>query len=309
MIYKQPDYAIPKGKQLRVIISTDAKNEADDQYAIVHSILSPRLDVRGVIAAHFGELKSPTSMEDSYYEILRLFQLMEIEPRVVKKGAPHAIKNEQEAVPSEGAQLIIEEALREDTRAPLFVTVLGPLTDVASACLMCPDIIGRFTVIWIGGGRYPTGGIEYNLKNDVIAARTVMDMGVDLWQVPEDVYQQMLVSIAELNVRVKPYGKLGNYLFKQMIEWGQTWWGGHSRLRTGECWYLGDSPTVGLMLNEHPNDYVELPAPHIEEDMTYGPSRSNKIIRVYNRVDCRFILEDFYAKLQLFESNRGSIEF
>ena len=38
----------------RVIIDTDAKNEADDQYAIVHALLSPTLDVRGLVPAHFG---------------------------------------------------------------------------------------------------------------------------------------------------------------------------------------------------------------------------------------------------------------
>ena len=37
-----------------VIIDTDAKNEADDQFAIGHALLSPSLDVRGLIAAHFG---------------------------------------------------------------------------------------------------------------------------------------------------------------------------------------------------------------------------------------------------------------
>ena len=40
----------------RVVIDTDAKNEADDQFAIVHALLSPSLDVRGLIAAHFGDV-------------------------------------------------------------------------------------------------------------------------------------------------------------------------------------------------------------------------------------------------------------
>ena len=38
----------------RVIIDTDAKNEADDQFAIVHALLSPSLEFGGLIAAHFG---------------------------------------------------------------------------------------------------------------------------------------------------------------------------------------------------------------------------------------------------------------
>ena len=45
----------------RVIIDTDAKNEADDQYAIVHALLSPTLDVRGLVPAHFGTERSTTA--------------------------------------------------------------------------------------------------------------------------------------------------------------------------------------------------------------------------------------------------------
>ena len=47
-----------RAEQRRVIINTDAKNEADDQFAIVHALLSPTLDIRGLIAAHFGTSRS-----------------------------------------------------------------------------------------------------------------------------------------------------------------------------------------------------------------------------------------------------------
>ena len=45
-------------RRRRVIIDTDAKNEADDQFAIVHALLSPSLEVRGLVAAHFGASRS-----------------------------------------------------------------------------------------------------------------------------------------------------------------------------------------------------------------------------------------------------------
>lgn len=38
----------------KVLISTDAANEVDDQFAVVHALLSPVLDVRGILPAHFG---------------------------------------------------------------------------------------------------------------------------------------------------------------------------------------------------------------------------------------------------------------
>ena len=44
---------IPPASRIRMLVDTDAKNEADDQYAIMHHLLSPMLDVRGIVATHF----------------------------------------------------------------------------------------------------------------------------------------------------------------------------------------------------------------------------------------------------------------
>jgi hypothetical protein len=70
----------------RVILDTDAKNEADDQFAIVHALLSPSLDVRGLIAAHFGTSRSNRSMEESREEIDLLLGLIGQEQQVT--GSP-----------------------------------------------------------------------------------------------------------------------------------------------------------------------------------------------------------------------------
>ena len=78
-----------------MILNTDAKNEADDQFAIVHALLSPTLDVRGLIAAHFGTERSDHSMEDSRDEIDLLLELMDLDGKVtVANGAPHKLPDE-----------------------------------------------------------------------------------------------------------------------------------------------------------------------------------------------------------------------
>lgn len=299
MIYQHANFPVPPEKMIRVILDTDAKNEADDQFAIAHALLSPRFDNRAMIAAHFGTMKSDTSMLDSYNELVKVFDLMEMDKSILFKGAEGKMTSPDEPIYSEGAMKIIEEAMADDPR-PLYVAFLGPLTDMASAYLINPEIAKKLTVIWIGGGNYPEGGYEYNLNNDLIAANVVMASGMEVWQVPEHTYQQMLVSISELEVRVKPHGKIGEYLFNQMVEWGQTFFGKRSYLRTGECWYLGDSPVVGLLLNPHPNDYVMEKAPHIGDDFSYSKERYDHEIRVYEHIDSRFVMEDMYAKLTLF---------
>ena len=68
-------YDVPEYKKIRVIIDTDAACEADDPYAIVQALLSPKLIVKGILAEHFRE---EGSMERSYQEILTILDCMDI---------------------------------------------------------------------------------------------------------------------------------------------------------------------------------------------------------------------------------------
>ena len=43
-------FAPPEACRVRVIIDTDAKNEGDDDFAILHHLLTPQFDVRGICA-------------------------------------------------------------------------------------------------------------------------------------------------------------------------------------------------------------------------------------------------------------------
>ena len=197
------NFPVPEEKMVRVITDTDLCNEADDPFAVVQALLSPKFDNVGVVAAHFGT-RDPNGMQKSWQGLKNLTALMQLTVPVLH-GAPHALPDAATPVPSEGAKLIIREAMKEDTR-PLFVLLLGPLTDLASAYLQEPRIAGRLTAIWIGGAPYPVGGPEFNLGNDVNAVNVVFGSTMPVWQVPKNVYEMMPVSMAELEYRVPaPY--------------------------------------------------------------------------------------------------------
>lgn len=296
---KQPyAFQVPQQKQLRVILNTDAKNEADDQFAIVQGLLTPKLCIQGIIAAHFGTRRTTRSMQESYEEVQKLLELMDRTQDVpLYQGAGYALPDVHTPVPSPGAQAIIDEAHRDDPR-PLFVLFLGPLTDMASAYLMDPTIAGKLTCIWIGGGDWPVGGEEFNLSNDIHAANVVLQSGIPVWQVPRDVYSMVRVSLAELQVKVRPHGKVGRYLFEQLVDFN-TAMGDTPGWPMGESWSLGDSPAIGLLMDEHLFDYDVRPVPFIDGQMHYLPLGSDKTMRVYKRIDARFILEDLFSKLAL----------
>ncbi|MBQ4451743.1 MAG: nucleoside hydrolase [Clostridia bacterium] len=299
MIYDKYLFRVPPEKQVRVITDTDAKNEADDQFCVVQTLLSPKLDNVGFIGAHFGR-RVPDSMERSCRELETIFDLMDFDKTgMIFRGAPHALESESEPVDSEGARLIIREAMKDDPR-PLYVTFLGPLTDLASALLMEPRIASRLTAIWIGGAPYPHGGIEFNMGNDIRAANVVFRSKAALWQVPKNVYEMMAVSLAELEYRVRPCGRIGEYLCRQLDEHAHEPGPRKSDFRTGESWVLGDSPAVGLILYEHRFEFDWVQAPLVTRDAAYVPDVRNRPIRVYRHIDSRLILEDMYAKLALF---------
>ena len=60
----------------------------------------------------------------------------------------------------------------------------------------------------------PPTRIEFNLSNDIAAANVVFDSGIEVWQVPSNVYSMVSVSYAELDEKIGQAGPLGEYLIR-----------------------------------------------------------------------------------------------
>lgn len=297
------DLQFPALKRARIIVNTDAKNEADDQFAIIHALLTPSFDLHGIIPVHFGDRRSNDSLRESHEEVMHLLRLMRWTGRVpVEDGAPRAMPDDSTPVPSAGARLIVQEALRDDPR-PLHVAFYGPLTDMASALVMEPRIQDRnVRVVWIGGGPWPTGGPEFNLSNDIHAANVVMRSRVEIWQIPSSVYRLMAVSYAELLERVYPMGELGRYLVEQVVDFNARHGSGPIEHRS-----LGDSPAVGVVMYPDCGRSEWRPAPEFDESMRHVHTAQHRPIKVYETVDARFVLEDFFAKLKRFANGETGV--
>ena len=286
-------FTIPTYKQIRIILDTDAACEADDPFAIVHALLSPKLIVQGICAAHFA---SENSMERSYEEIKTILAAMETEVPVFR-GQTGPLSRDR--VVSEGAAFIAAEAMREDER-PLFVLCQGAITNVAKAIEAEPGITERMTIIWIGthGSAYgPAPFREFNAGNDVEAANFVLQRARQMWLVPSYVYSTVHIGIAEIERRIAPCGKIGRHLFENLVRYNNSAYAGWTQ---GESWSLGDSPAIALAINPGCGHFTMEHAPRVEEDTTSSEWPENPVIRVYKDMDSRYILEDLIAKLELF---------
>lgn len=288
LLFDVPDY-----KKIRVIVDTDAACEADDPFAIVHALLSPKLIIKGIVAEHFHE---EGSVERSFREINTILEAMRLDvPAFMGQQGPL----EEVLDVSEGVNFIIEEALREDEK-PLFVLCQGAITNLAAAFRKCPEIVKRLTVIWIGThGEAPFKAPfrEFNAGNDIAAANSVLKSGADLWLVPSTVYTTITIGLAEIQRRIYPCGEIGRHLFTQMVDYNNSEYAGWTK---GESWSLGDSPAIAIALNPDCGHFEYVKAPLVNENTDSVVCETNPVIRLYKNVDSRYILEDFIAKLELY---------
>ena len=303
---KSMPYTVPVEKQYRVILSMDTANEVDDALAIVHALLTPQFDVKGIVAAHF-RTKLPDPLGLSVAETERLLEKGSFAGRVpLLRGAEGPMADDKTPQDSEGARFIIEEALKDDKR-PLFVCCGGPLTDVASAILLEPSITNRLTVTWSGGGAYPNGGGEYNWSSDPQSVNTVFSSFAPVWQFPNNVYSQMRVTTARLALNMRPRGAVGRHMFDAMMAFNEKMKKTRGWPR-GEDWTDGDAPFLGALLDQgqSTNFYEMRPAPRVDPTSGRYSDSPNRPIRIYTKIDGETIIEDFFAKLALAYPTKGN---
>ena len=77
---------------------------------------------------------------------------------------------------------------------------------------------------------------EFNSGNDVTAANEVLQSGAQIWLIPSDVYTTINVTLAELKVKVEPYGKIGHHLYHNMIDYNLSDRAGWTQEETELLW-------------------------------------------------------------------------
>lgn len=309
--------------RMRIIIDNDFGGDPDGLFELVHHLLSPSVEIRGIIGSHLRpgdgfdhSNETAKHAEQKIEEVLGIMNLTNAYP--VYQGSNFPLENDSTAQPSEAANAIIKEAMRNDTKLPLYVVCGAGLTDLASAYLVKPEIAHRLTLIWIGGPEYtdiappPPGytSLEYNLGIDLKAGQVIFNKSdITVWQVPRNAYRQVMLPYSSLLLKVKTQGKIGEYLtanLERVMKMGIKY---HFNL--GEVYIVGDSPLVlltALQSSFEPDPssskYVLRPAPFINNQGLYEANNSGRNIRVYTQLDVRVLLEDFYSKIALFNQNK-----
>jgi len=309
--------------RMRIIIDNDFSGDPDGLFQLVQHLLSPSVEIRGIIGSHLkagdGFDPSKETAANAKKKIEEVLAIMNLGKTFqVYQGSNIALENDSTAQLSDAAKAIVKEAMRDDTKLPLYVVCGAGLTDLASAYLSEPRIANRLTLIWIGGPEYaglatpPPGytSLEYNLAIDLKAGQVIFNKSaIPIWQIPRNAYRQALMPYSALLKKVKPNGKIGEYLtaeleriMKLSIKYN---------FNVGETYIVGDSPLVLLTalqssFEADPSSsyYALRQSPIINNQGLYEVNHKGRNIRVYTQLDISLMLEDFYDKLSLFSQTK-----
>lgn len=290
----------PQGK-VDVVLDTDTYNEIDDQFALSYLIKSDdKLNVKAIYAAPFFNEKSTgpaDGMEKSYHEILKVLELLERNDlkQSVFRGSDNYMVSETEPVLSPAAKDLVERAMNYTAENPLYVVAIGAITNVASALVMKPEIKDRLVVVWLGGhAHHWPENTEFNLYQDVAAARVIFGCKVPLVQLPcMGVVSAFTVSKAELEAHLKGKNKLCDYLVQNTIDEVKEYC--DSPIWSRVIW---DVTAVAWLVDEAfmSTNIVHSPIP--EYDGRYAFDERRHFMKYVYDIDRDMLLRDLFMKLE-----------
>ena len=290
-----------KPGKIDLVMDTDAFNEIDDQFAIAYALRSPeRINLRALYAApFFNDLSdSPADgMEKSYHEIRRVLERMHDgraqDAGFVFRGSDRYLPDADTPVESPAARDLVRRALEaEDV---LYVAAIGAITNVASAILMEPKIVEKIVLIWLGGHPlYWPDTSEFNLRQDIHAARVVLDSGVPLVLIPcSGVTDHLTLSVPELECWLDGRSEIGTYLTENV----RRALAKESGNFPGAARVIWDVTAIAYIIDPDwlPADVV--PSPVLTDNVTWSADYRRHLVKVVRWVNRSSIFRDMIEKL------------
>lgn len=285
----------PTGK-VRMVLDTDTYNEVDDQFALVYAFLSKeKIQLEAVYAAPYLNSRSESpadGMEKSYQEILRLLKMLGKNPDgFAFRGSDRYLEDVKTPVQSEAVLDLIKKAKASTPDDPLYVVPVGCITNIASAILLEPEIIWNIVVVWLGGNslEWPHQK-EFNLMQDVLAARVVLNSGVPFVIMPcRPVVSHFHTTIPELEHNLKGRNELSDYLVDIVKDYS-----GGKDVYSKVIW---DVTAVAWLVNPSwiPTNLVHSPV--LTDQVTFSTDQSRHFIRIATSVNRDALFRDLFSKI------------
>jgi purine nucleosidase len=198
-----------------ILFDTDIGNDIDDVFALALVLTSPELDVRGITTVGSGP-QTRALMVCRILNAVGRHDIPVVAGSLPQPGAPlkdqaryldtpadPVVPEKSKPVPDLDAVEFLYRRFKQEP-GKLTLVAVGPLTNVARLISEHPDCKAWIPRIAIMGGAVhvdyngqPKSEVEWNLKTDVAAARTVFSAGIPLLVAPLDATYNVALESAE----------------------------------------------------------------------------------------------------------------
>jgi inosine-uridine nucleoside N-ribohydrolase len=201
-------------------------------------------------------------------------------------------------LPNPGVELLIEQAKGRTAENRLTVVVIGAATDVASALVTDPTWADRVAIVAMAFDGYPRGGDPWNVKNDPIAWRILLDSRAPIVVGDTDITRRALRMTPDrahtLLARLPDPAK-------DLVARFDLWIAQNAKLaqsNTGSpiVWPIWDEVTVAYLLGMAKTE--TRPRPRLRDDLTFDLDNPRGTIEWVTAIDEGRLWNDLVAKLK-----------
>jgi len=282
---------------LALVLSTDCGVDMDDQWALAHILLSRELDLRTIVTTHASSVHFlPTDSAATAAGVISGVDPTKrtLIPIVAGADSPLQDAGTPRQTRAVDALLRLSRDFSESRR--LVVLSIGAGTDLASAILTDPSIANRIAVVAMGFNDWPDGGEEFNIKNDPLAWRVILDSRIPLVVGSGNAAKRSLrLTRTQAAAVMRAHGATGEYLYALFDEWLTRNAGLAGQVVAPGEWVVWDEVTVAYVLGLARGQ--DVPRPQLPSGFLFSHPRTEARITWIDHVDSDGLWRDFGRKL------------
>ncbi|MGW6197752.1 nucleoside hydrolase [Kribbella sp. NPDC055110] len=229
-----------------IILDTDIGSDVDDAMALAQILGSPDLELLEVHTV-YGDTRLRAQLARRYAALAGRDLVVvpgAVEPLSGRKvwwaGHEGTLHDDlsRETISADSAPERLVARLREQP-GELDVAAIGPLTNLAAALALEPEVARWIRHLWVMGGSFGDDKSEHNFKSDDVAAQTVLNAGIPTTITGLEITQQVTIEASRLE-RIRAAGPLGAALGADIEQWWAYW---------SETWNVPHDPVAVLALS------------------------------------------------------------
>jgi inosine-uridine nucleoside N-ribohydrolase len=230
----------------RLILDTDIGSDVDDAMALAQIMGTPGLDLVEVHTV-YGDTALRARIARRYAALAGLdVEVVAGETTTLSgrevwwaghEGSLHDDLDRETFSAASAPERLITR-LREQP-GELDVVAIGPLTNLAAALEMEPDVAQWIRQLWVMGGSFGDDAVpEHNFRSDDVAAQAVLNAGIPTTVTGLEITRLVTIDAERLQ-RIRAAGRLGAALGADIEQWWAYW---------NETWNVPHDPVAVLTL-------------------------------------------------------------